>query len=119
MKKQETLILLSHQINSETPSYGNRDTVRVCNNSSIQYGDSSNTSSWVFTNNHIGTHIDAPFHFDNKGKKISDINISDWYFNCVFLVDIHCTRSKIINENDLKHFNIPLKCELILIRTGY
>lgn len=32
----------------------------------------------IKTSLHTGTHVDAPFHFDNKGKKINELAIDDF-----------------------------------------
>ena len=68
-------ILLSHIISSNTPSYGNRDSVEIRSKSSIENGETANTSTWIFSNNHIGTHIDVPKHFSNDGMKTFEISI--------------------------------------------
>ena len=78
--------LLSHIIDNSTPSYGNRDKVVIKTNSSIINGESANTSKCTFSNNHMGTHIDNPYHFCENGKKtyeisIKDINFDNWGSN--------------------------------------
>ena len=54
------MILLSHFLDSVTPTYGNRDKLTINEISEIQKGASANSSKWNFLTNHIGTHIDAP-----------------------------------------------------------
>lgn len=36
---------------------------------------------------HTGTHIDAPFHFDNEGKKVIDLDIQV-YVGPVRIIDV-------------------------------
>src|SRR5699024_11551396 len=36
---------------------------------------------------HIGTHVDAPFHFTNDGEKITDIDIERYIGKCT-IIDI-------------------------------
>lgn len=46
---------------------------------SISYSKSETGSvniGQITTSLHIGTHVDAPFHFDSNGKKITDLNIN-------------------------------------------
>ena len=113
-------IKLSHILTSDTPSYGNRDSIKIQFNSSIKNGETANTSSWVFSNNHIGTHIDVPKHFSEEGLKTFEIPISEYFFNLVEVVEIPCTEGRLINIEDFSKFdNIDLHVELILIRTGY
>ena len=38
--------------------------------------------------NHLGTHVDAPSHFVDQGKTLTDYEAKDWVFSHPFLV--HC-----------------------------
>ena len=115
-----TYILLSHIISSNIPSYGNRDRVEIKSKSSIENGETANTSTWIFSNNHIGTHIDVPKHFSDDGLKTFEISISDYFFNIVELIEIPCTEARLINIEDFNKLeNINLDIELLLIRTGF
>ncbi len=117
--KNTDLIFLSHPYNKNTPSYGNRDMIKITSNSSIKSGESANSSCWIFTNNHIGTHIDVPYHFSDKGKKVIDIPVKDWLFTNVALIDVPCEEAKLINETDIKIFDLPPDIEMLFIRTRY
>lgn len=115
-----TNICLSHVISQSTPSYGNRDRFFVRVASSIQKGETANTSTWIFSNNHIGTHIDAPYHFCEAGKKTFEMPVDEYIFNKVQLIDIPCTMAKLIDINDLESTSkIKSDIELLLIRTGF
>lgn len=116
---KDQLLLLSHIYSSHTPSYGDRDEFKIEQNSSILRGDSSNTSSWILTNNHIGTHIDAPYHFDATGMKTTDYACADWLFKKVTLIEIPCNSARMITAEDMKSFKIDSDTELLLIRTHY
>ena len=118
-KNSEKYILLSHIINEDTPSYGNRDKIIVKANSSISDGETANTSSWLFTNNHIGTHIDVPKHFSDNGKCTFDYSIDYFIFNKVALIDLDCKDGHLINSDDLEKMNIPFDIEFLAIRTGF
>lgn len=117
--KKNNLIFLSHPYTTETPSYGNRDMIKITANSSISSGETANSSRWIFTNNHIGTHIDVPFHFSNKGKKVIDISVNDWLFQKVALIDVLCTEARLISEVDISKFHLDFDIDLLLIRTNY
>ena len=113
-------VCLSYIITQDTPSYGNRDRVSIRTNSSIQKGDTANTSAWIFSNNHIGTHMDSPYHFSEKGKKTYEISVDEYIYNYVQLIDIPCEEACLIGIEDIKkagQFNKDL--ELLLIRTGF
>jgi arylformamidase len=112
-------ILLSHKLSKETPSYGNRDKIVIEPNSSISAGETANSSRWIFTNNHIGTHIDVPRHFSDTGKCTFDYPIEYFIFNKVSLVDLPCNEGHLIDSNDLETMNIPSDIEFLAIRTGF
>lgn len=115
-------INLSHLISQSTPAYGNRDRIFVRDNSSILKGETANSSSWFFSNNHIGTHIDSPRHFSATGKKTHEFNINDFFYDKVKLVDIACTSGILISIADFKKVENEISgpdIELLLIRTGY
>lgn len=112
-------VILSHFLSNKIPTYGNRDGFFVGTNSSIKKGDTSNTSTWYFSNNHLGTHIDVPFHFCQNGKKTIDYFPEDFIFNNVEIVDIPCDTAKLIKNIDFKSLQINSSVELLLIRTGY
>ena len=111
-------ILLSHIIRQNTPSYGNRDNVFICVNSCIRGGETANSSCWIFSNDHIGTHIDVPRHFSDEGLRTIDYEIGEYVFSHVHLVDLPCELSHLIDEKDLLDKGIPSDVDLLLIRTG-
>ena len=111
-------VLLSHIIRQDTPSYGNRDKVIIRVNSCIRGGETANSSCWIFSNDHIGTHIDVPRHFSDEGLRTIDYEIGDYVFNHAYLLDLPCGFSHLICEADLKDKGIPNNVDLLLIRTG-
>jgi kynurenine formamidase len=111
-------IFLSHPINEQTPSYGNRNSLSFKEISQIKNGDSSNTSEWIFSTNHIGSHIDMPKHFFDNGKTLTDYRADAWFFNKIQLIEIPRNKATLIGPHDIMpslHPNI----DLLLIRTGY
>jgi kynurenine formamidase len=74
----------------------------------------------MLPNNHIGTHIDSPYHFCENGAKTFDIPVGDYFYNKVSLIDVPCTEAKLIGIDDIKLFTTILPdTELLIIRTGY
>lgn len=110
-------VLLSHVLKQDTPSYGNRDRVIIRVNSSIRSGETANSSCLVLSNNHIGTHIDVPQHFSDKGKKTTDYPIGDFVFDKVQLIDLPCAGPQLIDGEDIKGLQPDI--DLLLIRTGF
>jgi len=111
-------ILLSHIFDQDTPSYGNRDRFSIEGISEISKGATANSTKWSFSTNHLGTHIDMPKHFFEKGQTLTDVPIDFWCSDKVQLIDVPCLDAKLI---ELDHINeiINLETEILLIRTGY
>ncbi|EGQ24623.1 arylformamidase [Sporosarcina newyorkensis] len=63
---------------------------------------------------HIGTHTDAPFHYDNEGLRILDLPI-DLYIGSACLIDV--AGVDCVTRADLEHVNFE-GAERILLRTG-
>lgn len=110
---------LSHALSTNTPSYGNRDEVILDPKSSIANGDTSNTTDFRLTNNHIGTHIDVPNHFYDKGSTITDISPTQWLFSKVNIIELPCLEARLISVKDFQAKNIDADTDLLLIRTGF
>ena len=117
--KKNNLLFLSHPYTTDTPSYGNRDMIKITSNSSIKLGETANSSCWVFTNNHIGTHIDVPFHFNEDGKKVADYKANEWFFSNIALVDVPCNEAVLISDKYINSYDIDENIDMLLIRTGY
>ena len=110
---------LSHPLSEDTPSYGNRDKVILETKSSISEGDTSNTTDFRLTNNHIGTHIDVPKHFYDSGSTLTDVSPEDWIFNSVNLIDIPCENGRLIEKDDFESIRIKENVDFLIIRTGF
>jgi arylformamidase len=63
---------------------------------------------------HTGTHIDAPFHFDNEGKRVKDLDINV-YVGEALVVDM--TGKTSIGADDLTHLNLD-GVERLLFKTN-
>jgi kynurenine formamidase len=112
-------VFLSYPLNSKTPSYGGRDSFDESINSKIINGEGANTSKWVFSNNHIGTHIDTPFHFINSGKKTLDYSADEFYFENIFLVHMPQKSGELIDFNENEINKIPKSTEFLIIQSDY
>ena len=88
--------------------------------SSIENGDSSNTSNWELFN-HSGTHIDFPFHFYKGGQTINDFPVDFWIFKKekIQVIEIDLDGDLLIKPEQIKNNNINFNSELILIKTVY
>ncbi|MGN0455523.1 MAG: cyclase family protein [Acutalibacteraceae bacterium] len=77
--------------------------------SKIEYGGEYNLSS-VAMCTHTGTHIDAPYHYLDDGKKIGELNLSRFYGACTVV-----TISGIITGEDMDDI-LPHCRKKLLIR---
>ncbi|MCK9618072.1 MAG: cyclase family protein [Lentimicrobiaceae bacterium] len=111
-------ILLSHILKPGIPSYGNRDKLIIEHPSSLAYGNTANSSSWNFTSNHLGTHIDVPNHFFDEGMTISDYPASFWFSEKILLIDIPLEKSELITPYHLND-KVKSNIEVLLVRTGF
>ncbi|QUC64643.1 cyclase family protein [Nitrosopumilus sp. K4] len=76
----------------------------------------------LFLSSHTGTHLDAPYHFDQNGTKIHQIPISRLFGNAV-LVKILKKKNQAITKNDIllfekKNGKIPKNSSVIFF-TGW
>lgn len=113
----QNTLFLSHFLNEETPGYGGQQGFFKKQVSRISEGSSSNSQEWRLSN-HIGTHIDLPLHFDDKGKKLNEFSANEWIFRRPFLIEISCEEDVIINPDPLFE-SIPLDCDFLIIKTGF
>lgn len=110
-------IFLSHVLTSNTLGYGGKKEFELKSTLSLDNGNSCNQSEWKL-NNHIGTHIDAPFHFSLKGKTLDSFEASYWIFNSVHLVNLNSVNGEIIDGANWREA-IPLESELLLLKTNF
>ena len=62
---------------------------------------------------HTGTHVDAPFHFDNEGKRIIELDLN-LYIGPARVIDMIGKES--IGADDLKEIDLD-GCKRVLFRT--
>lgn len=109
---------LSHVTRVGDPVYPGNEGPRLEQLRSIARGDSSNMWRLSFTN-HIGTHVDAPNHFDDVGPKISEFGPEELVFRDVRVVDVPKSPGEIVTAEDLaRHEQALRSSEAVLMRTG-
>ncbi len=111
-------VLLSHRIGRDTPLYPGTPRVQLQQHRSIDRGDSSN--AWtVAMANHTSTHVDAPNHFFQGGRRISEYVAEELVFHGAEIIDIPKERGGTITADDLEPFrDIFRSASLVMIRTG-
>ncbi|MFC7393760.1 arylformamidase [Scopulibacillus cellulosilyticus] len=60
---------------------------------------------------HTGTHIDAPFHFDNEGRKVIDLDINI-YIGPARIIDV--SQHKSIGAKELANYDLAGTSRLLL-----
>lgn len=122
------VIFLSHILDENTPSYGNRNKFLIEKKSDIQKGDVAN-DSFIKTTVHIGTHIDMPYHFFENGQTIEDFPADFWLFlkEEILFLELKMENGELIIRDELIHkleqfknnsqFSI-LNYKLLIVKTG-
>jgi kynurenine formamidase len=86
---------------------------------SINAGGPLNSFRVSFAN-HVGTHVDAPYHFSPTGRRIVDFGIDEYLFREPQVVDVPKGDSEYITTKDLLPGAPDLAtCDLLLLRTGF
>jgi arylformamidase len=104
---------LSYFIDEQTPAYGGQQgSIQLVKNRSIGKGDTTNELRLALPN-HIGTHIDFPYHFSDEGKKCDDYPAAFWLFNRIGFLE--CSVEKLPEQTK----TLPDDIELLLLKTGF
>lgn len=115
------LQLLSYIITEETPMYGGKTGFIPKKASSILKGDSANTSFWKLPN-HLGTHIDFPYHFFEEGQKLEDFPLKFWFFDgeSIEIIEVNLSENELlIGPENISKDHLNKDAELVLIKTGF
>lgn len=112
------IVYLSYPLSQTTPAFGG-ELNRFCTKpiKSLSNGDSCNVTHLSFSS-HLGTHIDTPFHFFQKGMTVTDYPASFWVFNKVKLVEVPLTSGRWISKHDMETELID-NIDLLLIKTNF
>jgi arylformamidase len=75
---------ISLPLTPDLPVWPGDDDVSVEPLRRIANGDDTNVTSLAFTS-HVGTHVDAPWHFVDEGAKLNDLSIDRWIGPCLVI----------------------------------
>lgn len=112
-----TISFLSHFINNSTPCYGGNSAIHIHSESSIKCDITCNSQKWSF-DNHIGTHIDLPKHFDSQGRSLESYAPPEWIFSSPYLLELPTKEAETIVPVEAFE-QIPLETDFLIIRTGF
>jgi len=108
---------LSHILASPLPTYGGQGSVLIDPVKSIQGGDSANVFR-ITIESHWGTHVDAPYHFFDNGKKITDYPAEFWIFKSPHTIQVDLKPSEVLEYGDWLNTITP-GTEILLFQSGW
>ena len=113
------LIELGYEFAEDMPVFPGSPKDEIHPHQRISSGGESNTT--VFHHYlHNGTHVDAPFHFWDKGRSIDEIPIEDFLYQRHLLIEKRLQKGELLSSADLESCGGRLKlCDILLVCTGY
>ncbi|MFA5336249.1 MAG: cyclase family protein [Candidatus Omnitrophota bacterium] len=111
-------VRLSYDIGRKTPLYPGTPEVTIERLKDMANGDHCNTYKVAFSN-HTGTHIDAPGHFYDDGRRIGGYSPEDLVFYRPLIIDVPKEAGEAIEADDLAGRAGQGKPDALLIRTGF
>ena len=114
------MIYLSHVLSAITPTYGGKDLFNIEKVKKISNGDTSNNSH-IHISSHVGTHIDAPYHFCDEGRTLDDYPPEFWVCKKPWVIDLNIKVNELISYNSIQDQlnEIPVLTDILFIRTGF
>lgn len=114
------MIFLSYIIESSSPLYGNSDALALRKTSSIHSGDTSNNTE-ITLPAHCGTHIDAPYHFDNAGNTIEQYPANYWTCTSPYILEYKAGVNQIIGLDEIieQLQGIPASTDILILKTNF
>lgn len=113
------MVPLSHKLSAKTPAFAGGESLTITPIKEIKSGGSSNSYKISFSN-HLGTHVDAPQHFDVNGKSIAEYSLEDLVFTRPVLIDLPKDESQFIEREDLEdNRRLIATADMLLLRSGF
>lgn len=104
---------ISMLLNNETAEWPGDTPFEFEVNWSKEESGSVNVGKLV-TSTHIGTHIDAPFHFDEHGEKVHELPLENYVAQTLV---IHVDGKEQISRKDIEHIEVENE-KAVLFRTS-
>ncbi|MBI5680960.1 MAG: cyclase family protein [Methanobacterium sp.] len=108
---------LSHTLEETSPVHIGLKNLEITPNSQVSKGGGYN-SYIISVENHCGTHMDAPGHFLDEGKTISDYSQNELVFNNPLILDIPKEHNRIIKLEEIAEINLEGK-DCLIFKTGF
>ncbi|AXV37017.1 MAG: hypothetical protein CIT01_01755 [Methanobacterium sp. BRmetb2] len=104
------MIDLTHKLYNKMPVYPGDPPVKI---GEIKNHHMDEYSLYKFQGNmHMGTHLDAPYHFQKGGRKISDLKLNE-LIQKARIIDVDSKKIKV------KHLKFLNDEKVIIFRTGW
>jgi kynurenine formamidase len=114
-------IFLSYKIDSDAPIYGGKTGFLLRTASSIKNGNNANTQKWELPN-HLGTHIDFPYHFYENGQTSDFFPPEFWIFDGVKIQVLEVSLSEkkfLIEPEHIERHNFNSDADFLILKTGF
>ncbi len=115
---EKKLIWLSHILDEAMPIYGGKERFEYTQVRSIAGGDSCNAGR-IALPLHAGSHVDAPYHFIDQGKRIDQFEPKAWVYQKISLVEVTVEPGVLITVEMIDIARCDQEAELILFRTDF
>jgi arylformamidase len=110
---------MAYPLCPEAPIYPGLPKDEFLPHTRMQRGDESNTTL-IMHFLHNGTHVDAPFHFYDKGKTIDQIPVENFCYERPLLIEKPLGKGGLLQPEDLLAYGPALhEADLLLLCTGY
>lgn len=111
--------LLSYPLSPSSPAFGETQQAEFVPLERIADGGVANMITLI-TTNHCSTHVDAPWHFNPNGKRLTDLHPDEFFFRKPAIIDLATGADEVITGEDLaEHADLIEGADLLLVRTGW
>ena len=111
-------LFLSHRIDKDTPGFGGISDFNLKVVKNLSEGASCNVSR-IEMSMHLGTHVDAPFHFCESGGTVDEIEANQWVFRKIAFVRLKDVLANSIIDHGSWCEELPHDLDLLLLKTGF
>lgn len=111
--------VLSYPITADAPGWPGNEIYEIEQVRLIAKGDKSNAAIFRM-HEHYGTHMDAPFHFNDNGPTITELPFERFFYEAPLLLDIPKQGYERIEPADLEPHAVRIaQADFLMLRTGF